>query len=266
MNQGQLIGLAIAGVCGVAAFFGVKSLVDKPATVVREEVVTQTSQVLVARNEIPLGDTVKAENLRWQDWPVGALNPQFIERRRRPEAVKEILGFVARAPMVAGEPVTPDKIVKIGEGGVLAAILPSGMRAFSTRIKEETGAGRMILPNDRVDVMLTMRRRNAGSGNEEHDSEVLFRNVRVLAIGQQIDASGKRLAEGNTATLELTPSQAETLAVANARGEISFALRSIADLRNDAIAAAKRPPTDSSLVRFLRYGRNSSVRVNLEQD
>ncbi|MEM5734327.1 SAF domain-containing protein, partial [Shewanella algae] len=72
MNQAQLVGLAIAGVCGLAAFFGVRSLVEKPATVVREEVVTQTAQVLVARNDIPLGDTITAENLRWQDWPVNA--------------------------------------------------------------------------------------------------------------------------------------------------------------------------------------------------
>ncbi|MDX2204351.1 MAG: Flp pilus assembly protein CpaB [Hyphomicrobiaceae bacterium] len=267
MNQAQLLGLAIAGVCGLAAFFGVKSLVDRPATVVREEVVTQTSQVLVARGDIPLGDTIRAENLRWQDWPVGALGPQLIERKRRPEAIKEITGQVARSPMLPGEPVTAAKVVKIGEGGVLAAILPSGMRAFSTRIKEETGAGRMILPNDRVDVMLTTRRRNAGSGNEEFDIEVLFRNVRVLAIGQLIEArDGKRLAEGNTATLELTPSQAEVLAAANARGEISFALRSIADLRNDTIAAAKRQPSDTRLVRFLRYGKNSSVRVSLERE
>lgn len=266
MNQAQLVGLAIAGVCGIAAFFGVRSLVDKPATIVREEVVTQTSQVLVARNDIPLGETVRPENLRWQDWPVAALSPQFIERKRRPEAVKEVSGQVARAPMLPGEPVTGSKIVKIGEGGVLAAILPSGMRAFSTRIKEETGAGRMILPNDRVDVILTTRRRNA-SGPEEFETEVLFRNVRVLAIGQLIEArDGKRLAEGNTATLELSPAQAEVLAASNARGEISFALRSIADLRNDTIAAAKKQPSDTSLVRFMRYGKNSSVRVNPERE
>lgn len=262
MNQAQLVGLVIAGVCGLAAFFGVRSLVEKPATVVREEVVTQTAQVLVARNDIPLGDTIAAENLRWQEWPLNAMSPQFIERKRRPEAIKEVVGMVARAPMLPGEPVTQAKIVKIGEGGVLAAILPSGMRAYSTRIREDTGAGRMILPNDRVDVMLNVRGRNAARA-EDNDTEVLLRNVRVLAIGQVIEArDGKRLAEGNTATLEVTPSQAEVLAAANMRGEISFALRSIADLRNDTIAAAKKQPTDSSLVRFLRYGKYSSVRVN----
>ncbi len=265
MNQAQLLGLAIAGVCGIAAFFGVRSLVDKPATVVREEVVTQTSQVLVARNDIPLGETLSQESLRWQDWPTTAVSPQFIERKRRPEAIRELVGMVARTPILPGEPLTAAKVVKVGEGGVLAAILPTGMRAYSTRIKEETGAGRMILPNDRVDVILTVRRRTQ-SGGEEYDTEVLLRNIRVLAIGQLIEVrDGKKLAEGNTATLEVTPGQAETLATANSRGEISFALRSIADLRNDTSPVAlkeSRDKSESSIIRFLRYGKQSSVRVN----
>ena len=83
------------------------------------------------------------------------------------------------------------------------------MRAISTRIKEETGVGRLILPNDHVDVILTRRTRGR-SGATTFTSDTLFRNVRVLAIGQLIEAKeGKKLAEGNTATLELTPRQAE---------------------------------------------------------
>ena len=114
---------------------------------------------------------------------------------------------MARAPMLPGEPVTRCKLVKAGEGGVLAAILPPGMRAISTRIKEETGVGRLILPNDHVDVILTGRKRGR-NGGEEFVSDTLFRNVRVLAIGQLIEAKdGKKLAEGNTATLELTPAR-----------------------------------------------------------
>ena len=88
---------------------------------------------------------------------------------------------------------------------MLAAILPAGMRAISTRIKEETGVGRLILPNDRVDVIHTRRTRGR-TGGDEFTSETLFHNIRVLAIGQLIEAKdGKKLAEGNTATLELTP-------------------------------------------------------------
>ena len=137
-------------------------------------------------------------------------------------------------------------------GGVLAAILPAGMRAVSTRIKEETAAGRLILPNDRVDVILTRRRRGR-SGSEDSLSDTLFRNIRVLAIGQLIEAKeGKKLAEGNTATLEMTPAQAEELASANATGEISLSLRSIADMQKRDEATTPKERSDS--IKMLKYG------------
>lgn len=255
MKRAQLLGVAIAGVSGLAAFFGIMSLVQKPTKVVKEEVTTGTAQVLVARNEIGLGQIVGPESFRWQDWPEKAVTTGYIQRSVRPDAIKELENSVARAPLLPGEPVTPVKLVKPGEGGVLAAILPAGMRAISTRIKEETGVGRLILPNDHVDVILIQRRRNRGSGGgEEYVSDTLFRNVRVLAIGQLIEAKdGKKLAEGNTATLELTPRQAELLALANSMGEISLSLRSIADMGTKDQVQDKR----SNSIRVLRYGVKS---------
>jgi pilus assembly protein CpaB len=116
---------------------------------------------------------------------------------------------------------------------------------MSTRIKEETGVGRLILPNDHVDVILTMRKRG------DQVSDTLFRNIRILAIGQLIEAKeGKKLAEGNTATLELTPAQAEELAAANAKGEISLVLRSIADIKGGDEKL-------STQVKIMRYGARS---------
>ena len=254
MKRAQLLAVAIAGVCGLGAFIGVMGLVGKPTKVVREEVTTGTAQVLVARSEIGLGQLTGPESFRWQDWPDKAVSTSYIQRSSRPNAIKELENSVARAPMLPGEPVTALKLVKPGEGGVLAAILPSGMRAISTRIKEETGVGRLILPNDHVDVILTQRRRGR-SGGEDFVSDTLFRNVRVLAIGQLIEAKdGKRLAEGNTATLELTPRQAELLALANSMGEISLALRSIADMTTkDDPSRDKR----NNSIKVLRYGVKS---------
>jgi len=251
MKRAQVLGVAIAGACGIGAFFGVMSLVNKPAKIVKEEVTTNTTQVLVAKTDIPLGAITGSENFRWQEWPQSALGAGYIQRSGRPNAIKDLAGSVARAPMLPGEPVTPVKLVKAGEGGVLAAILPQGMRAISTRIKEETGVGRLILPNDHVDVILTRRQR----GRDEQDSDVIFRNVRVLAIGQLIEArDGKKLAEGNTATLELTPAQARHLAWANAVGEISLALRSIADIDSSRDVATHDRRTTS--IKVLRFGKS----------
>ena len=83
MKRAQFLGVAIAGVCGVAAFFGVMSLVNKPAKVVKEEVTTNTTQVLVAKTEVPLGAITGPENFRWQDWPQSALGAGYIQRTRR---------------------------------------------------------------------------------------------------------------------------------------------------------------------------------------
>ena len=171
--------------------------------------------------------------------------------------MKLVTDAIARAPLLEGEPITRQKLIKPGQGGVLAAILPSGMRAISTKIKEETAAGHLILPNDRVDVILTRRQRGR-SGSDVFVSDTLFRNVRVLAVGQEIDTKeGKKAAEGaaDTATLELTPSQAELLARSNSSGEISLSLRSIAD--GDPTGkgpTAVMNDNRSSAVRVLRYG------------
>jgi pilus assembly protein CpaB len=114
----------------------------------------------------------------------------------------------------------------------MAAILPAGMRAISTEISPETGAGGFILPNDHVDVILSRRDKEAekAAGSEVHTSEIILSNIRVLAIDQTIqEKDGQRVVVGKTATLELAPRQAETLALARQLGTLNLALRSIAD-------------------------------------
>jgi pilus assembly protein CpaB len=260
MKQAQIISLGIAAVCGLGALWGMSSIVSRPAKVETQEVKVDTTQVLVAKQEIGLGQIVTQDNFRWQDWPKGATNPAFIQNQGKKDG-KFYSGWVARSPILMNEPITESKIIKPGEGGVLAAILPPGLRAISTRIKEETGVGRLILPNDHVDVILIQRRRSR-NGTDDVVADTLFRNVRVLAIGQLIEAKdNKKNAEGATATLELTPRQSELLALANSMGEITLALRSVAD-----VSTATGPGTGGALnqqrsnaVKVLRYGVKSRV-------
>src|SRR5947207_9959827 len=115
----------------------------------------------------------------------------------------------------------------------MAAILPTGMRAISTEISPETGAGGFILPNDRVDVILSKREKNPdrSSPSDIVNSETILANVRVLAIDQAPkEKDGQNAVVGKTVTLELKPEQAETLARARQSGTLSLALRSIADI------------------------------------
>lgn len=258
MKRAQLIGISVAAGAGLLAFVLMRSVITGPSEPTQVAVPVNATEVLVARRDIPLGGITKDTDFRWQTWPADAVTPTFITQADGPAAMASVTGAIARSPLLEGEPVSRNKLIKAGQGGVLAAILPSGMRAISTRIKEETSAGRLILPNDRVDVILTRRLRGQGN-DDQYVSDTLFRNVRVLAIGQEIDTKeGTKSPEGgaNTATLELTPNQSEMLAQANSMGEISLALRSIADGDPNGTG-----PTADALnnergnaVRILRYG------------
>ncbi len=254
MKRARLIALAIAFTAALGAAWIVKKMVGAPRQVETVEKTVGATDVLVAATNINLGDSVRGEDLKWQEWPVAGVAPGLITRDAQPDAPTKLSGAVARAPFIVGEPIKEQKLIKVSEGGVMAAILPSGMRAISTPITEESSAGGFILPNDRVDVILS-HKMHVGS-KEDPVSEAVLRNVRVLAIGQEIDTKdGDKVATGKTATLEVTPQQAEILALARSMGEISLSLRSLADA-NPATAesTAKLGDRSSSSVRFLKYG------------
>ena len=185
MNRARIAVLAIAlGAGGVAAYL-VSGSDEKPAPA---QPVAQlpTVDVLVAKSEIALGQTLKADDMQWQTWPAATASSLFIRKNERPDATTQIAGSIARAPFVAGEPIREAKLVKADGSGFMAAILPSGMRAVSTEISAESGAGGFILPNDHVDVVLTVRLKDPLHPNlpEIVTSKVLLSNVRVLAIDQ----------------------------------------------------------------------------------
>jgi pilus assembly protein CpaB len=138
----------------------------------------------------------------------------------------------------------------------MAAILPSGMRAVSTQISPETSAGGFILPNDHVDVILTRRDKDAekATGSEVHTSETILANVRVLAIDQAVEEkNGQKVVVGKTATLELAPRQAETLALAHQLGTLSLALRSITDASPGKTEIDDKPGARAG-VNVVRFG------------
>lgn len=261
MKRARVIVLMIAIAAAGCAAIVAKRMTGAPApTRVVVASSGDTIDVLVASTEIRLGDSVKAGEMKWQAWPKNSASAGYITRDASPNAMSKLSGAIARAPFLEGEPIKEQKLIKVSEGGVMAAILPSGMRAISTPIREETSAGGFILPNDRVDVIVSRKVRTARK--EEHVSETVLRNVRVLAIGQSIESKdGKKVATGKTATLELTPNQAETLALAQSMGDISLSLRSLADARpGEGGPEQTDNPLGSSRgasVKILKYGVQS---------
>ena len=237
MKPARIVVLLIAlAAGGIAAFLAGRSD-PPPPTIVQAAPSIETVDVLVAGSDIGMGQTLTGSELRWQAWPAAAAGPNSIRRQGRPDAIRELTGAIVRQAFSAGEPIRESKLIRGKASGYMAAILPKGLRAISTEISAETGAGGFILPNDHVDVILSRRDREAEklTGTEVHTSEIILANVTVLAIDQTVEEkNGQKVVVGRTATLGLTPQQAETLARSRQMGTLSLALRSLVDSEGQA--------------------------------
>jgi pilus assembly protein CpaB len=261
MKAARIVVLTIAvGAGGIAALLAGRSQKPPPVKHVAAPTIASVD-VLVAKSDIPVGAALSPGDMQWQAWPASAKNGNFIRKNNRPDAIEKLSGLIARAPFVAGEPIREPKLVNAKGSGFMAAILPSGMRAISTQISPETSAGGFILPNDHVDVILT--RRDAGqttSAAGQQGSETILSNVRVLAIDQNVqEKDGQKVVIGKTATLELSPKQSETLALAQRLGTLSLALRSITDARRDDAKSDDAADTTGGNINVVRFGVSSTA-------
>jgi pilus assembly protein CpaB len=251
-----ILGVAIAA-GGLAAMLASGPEQPAPATAPEPVAKLETIEVLIAKAEIPMGHTVNAADMQWQTWPTAAAGPTFIRKTERPDAAEKLAGSLARSAFVMGEPIREAKLLQAKGSGFMAAILPSGMRAVSTDISPETGAAGFILPNDRVDVLLTRRDKAAekAAGVEVVTSETILQNIRVLAIDQAIqEKDGQKVVIGKTATLELSPRQTETLALSRQIGTLSLALRSLSDANAPAKTVEEDTGSRRGSVNMVRYG------------
>ena len=255
MKAARVVVLTVAiAAGGVAAMLAGRS--EKAPEVKQDAVKVETVEVLVAHGDIPMGQALAPADLQWQTWPSSAATGNFIRKNNNPQAMETYTGQIARVPFVAGEPIREAKLVNAKGSGFMAAILPTGMRAVSTQISPETGAGGFILPNDRVDVILT--RRDSGdskAGAEARTSETILNNIRVLAIDQSIEEkNGQKVVVGKTATLELAPGQAETLVLSQQLGVLSLTLRSITDASKSEMPSDAESSSKRNTVNIIRFG------------
>ena len=264
MAPSRVIILGVAVATAIGAGYVAKNMATPSQVVVdtapREPAVRLT-EVLVLDGDVAMGAPI-GDQISWQSWPSAGVADGFITRDAEPAALEELKGAIARVAMYAGEPVRRSKL--IGEGqSFMSSILPSGKRAVATQIAADTSAGGFILPNDYVDVIMT--RRNNTSGAEGYVTETILRNIRVLAIDQAIqeDEEGRRVRVGDTATLELTPQQAEIITVAQQMADrLALALRAVVDTQETIeeeadylVSGSRRRGT----VRLIRSGEVSEV-------
>jgi pilus assembly protein CpaB len=234
MNFARLAVLIIAvGAAAGAVLLFLNGRAPEPqapnAPVVVQAPVT-TDDVLVAAQDLTLGTSTTATDFAWQPWPKTSISDVMIKKSDNDKVVADLAGSIVRSNIFKGEPIRRERLIK-ASSGFLSAVLPSGMRAVAIGIDAQgsTSAGGFVLPNDRVDVIRTVR----AGGNATPDnfvSETLLTNVKVLAIGQNIqDKNGAPTQVGTTATLELDPVQTETVILAQRTGQLSLALRSLQD-------------------------------------
>lgn len=232
LSPSRIILLSVALITGgVAAFLAAQLSTPPEPVAAPEPLVAPTVQVLVAKNAIGIGQRVTADIVEWTAWPEASVRSEFVTSTASPEAITQMEGAVARGAIAAGEPILEAKLVE-PNGSYLAGVLDQGMRGISVPINAAAASGGFIAPNDRVDVMVTR------TLEARRVTETILSNVRVLALAGQLgpeSSEGQELAEGTfsgdtLATLELNAPQSELLVNAAATGQITLALRSIADV------------------------------------
>ena len=246
-----LVTVALAG----ATVFLVRMLMSQQNAPVEQTAVEiqgpEEVQVLVARDNLNSGLLLQRSHMEWQDWPNDDLPPAYVsfipeeENNDAKEAKEaELVGAVVRFGVPAGQPLVDGAIVKPGERGFLAAILEPGYRAVSIPISPASSNAGLVLPGDRVDIIMTHNftiEDSEGAEQAHSASETILTNVRVLAIDRNLSNNSEEANVGRTATLQVTPKQAESMTLAQQIGQLSLSLRGLDD--NDSTANLRRTST-----------------------
>ena len=261
-----LLALVVAGVTAVYARNWVNNQ-QRPVTVIAAPQPSQSdvSEVLVADVNIPAGRFVKPQNLRWQAWPSDNIPETFLVKGATKR--ESVVGSVVRRGLVAGQPITEATVVKPGDRGFLAAVLAPGMRAVSVPINATSGNSGLIFPGDRVDLILTQTLEDADGDLARRVSETVLADIRVIAMGVETSdqaKDGKNHEKARTATVEVTPRQAESVALITELGKLSLSLRSLASEKSKAVAASEEattPTWDKDVSSVLRSGNLPTSRL-----
>jgi pilus assembly protein CpaB len=189
---------------------------------VAERARLQTVGIVVAVVDIPLGSTINPNQVAVSAWPKDNYPKDALADP------KIAVGRVALRDFFRGEPVVESKLVPMNKAaGLLSLKIPAGMRAFSVKVNEVVGVGGFIVPDSRVDVVVTTS--PSGKAQQEKVSKIVLEDARVLAAGQVIEQKENKPVTVNTVTLALLPEEAEKLALASNDGIIQLVMRNFAD-------------------------------------
>lgn len=260
MNTKRLVVLGFAGVMAIAAALLARGMMGGGTPKAQAKIAPPmaVSQVLVASTNLQPGHALTPDQVRWEKWPSASVDASFITRKSVANIEAAVKGTVVRTPLLSGQPITNTAVIHGNAAGFMSALLMPDMRAVSINISVDSGAGGFILPNDHVDVILA---RKANGNPPVVSAKTILSDVRVLAVDQTFkQEKDTKTVVAKTATLELTPAQAQTVAAAENMGTISLALRPLAE--TDTPVASNLPAAPSlssddqhdSQVAIIRYG------------
>jgi len=221
MNRNRiLVVIGIALLLAMLASVGVYKFLSGQSQVA-EQARLQTVGIVVALVDIPLGSTINPNQVSVSAWPKDSYPKDALADP------KNVVGRVALRDFFRGEPVVESKLVPLNKStGLLSLKVPAGMRAFSIKVNEVVGVGGFIVPDSRVDVLVTT---SPIPNSQDKVAKIVLEDIRVLAAGQVIEQKENKPVTVNTVTLALLPEEAEKLALAGNDGIIQLVMRNFAD-------------------------------------
>jgi pilus assembly protein CpaB len=208
-----------------ALIFGVLAAVSVSKYLSSAQAYTKNlNRVAVAKVAIPLGTKIIAEQIMVVQFPKESTPDGAFD------SVEKLIGRVAITNIAAKETITDARLAPEGSAGGLSAVIPEGYRAMTVKVDDAAGISGFIMPGTFVDVVVVIDPRE-GSGNQDPISKIVLQNIKVLANGQNIDKpEDQREANSVKAvTLQVTPEQAEKLALASNEGKLQLVMRNQID-------------------------------------
>ena len=220
-----------------AITFGLVAAVSVKQYLLSAQAFSRTNNVVVAKVEIPVGSRIIAEQLTVAQFPADVTPEGTIA-----EIDENLIGRVVVTAIAPREPVTESRLAPVGSLGGLSSVIPEGYRAMTVKVDDVVGVSGFILPGTLVDVVVVIQPPK-GTANEERISKIVLQNIKVLASGQNIDKpKNDREVERSVkaVTLQVTPEQAEKLALASSEGKLQLVMRNSVDQADEQTSGANK--------------------------
>jgi pilus assembly protein CpaB len=229
-NKRLIIALLAAVTFGLIAALSVKQYLLSAQTFSR------TNDVVVAKVDIPMGSRIIPEQLVVAQFPTGVTPQGAISR-----IDEKLIGRVAAVAISPRDPVTEVKLAPIGTAGGLSAVIPEGYRAMTVKVDDVVGISGFIMPGALVDIVVVIAPPKNDGGNEKI-SKIVLQNIKVLANGQNIDRpkNDREVERVKAVTLQVTPEQAEKLALASSEGKLQLVMRNSVDQADEQTPGANK--------------------------